>query len=148
MRRAIEGLFSDLGKRIRGSFGKLRLTMNRRDAVKAVLVVLGSARAGTVGPAVSTLIGTGSPGFTDREVNNPHGLTTGPDRRLYFCDLDNQRIRRLDLGTRQTITIAGDGQKAFRGDGGPAAEASLNMPHEINSTPRGTSTLPSATITS
>lgn len=105
--------------------------MNRRDAVKAVLVVLGSARAGAVGPAVSTLIGTGSPGFTDREVNNPYGLTTGPDRRLYFCDLDNQRIRRLDLGTRQTITIAGDGQKAFRGDGGPAAEASLNMPHEI-----------------
>ena len=111
VRRAIEGLFSDLGKRIRGSFGKLRLTMNRRDAVKRLLVVLGSARAGAVGPAVSTLIGTGSPGFTDREVNNPHGLTTGPDRRLYFCDLDNQRIRRLDLGTRQTITIAGDGQK-------------------------------------
>ena len=54
-----------------GSFGKLRLTMNRRDAVKTLLVVLGSARAGAVGPAVRTLIGTGSPGFTDREVNNP-----------------------------------------------------------------------------
>ena len=105
--------------------------MNRRDAVKTLLVVLGSARAGAVGPAVSTLIGTGSPGFTDREVNNPYGVTIGPDRQLYFCDLDNQRIRRLDLETRQTITIAGDGQKAYRGDGGPAAAASLNMPHEI-----------------
>jgi DNA-binding beta-propeller fold protein YncE len=105
--------------------------MNRRDAVKTLLVVLGAARAGAVGPAVSTLIGTGSPGFTDREVNNPYGLTTGPDRRLYFCDLDNQRIRQLDLETRQTITIAGDGQKAYRGDGGPASVASLNMPHEI-----------------
>ena len=103
--------------------------MNRREAVKTLLVVLGSARAGAIGPAVSTLIGTGSPGFTDREVNNPYGVTIGPDRQLYFCDLDNQRIRRLDLETRQTITIAGDGQKAFRGDGGLAVGASLNMPH-------------------
>jgi DNA-binding beta-propeller fold protein YncE len=105
--------------------------MNRRDALKTLAVVLGSARAGAVGPAVSTLIGTGTPGFTDREINNPYGVTIGPDRQLYFCDLDNQRIRRLDLGTRQTVTIAGDGQKAFRGDGGPAVKASLNMPHEI-----------------
>ena len=82
--------------------------MNRRDAVKTLLVVLGSARARAAGPAVRTLIGTGSPGFTDREVNNPYGLTTGPDGRLYFCDLDNQRIRRIDLDTRQTISIAGD----------------------------------------
>ena len=105
--------------------------MNRRDALKTLAVMLGSARAGAVGPAVSTLIGTGTPGFTDREINNPYGVTIGPDRQLYFCDLDNQRIRRLDLETRRTITIAGDGQKAFRGDGGPAAKASLNMPHEI-----------------
>jgi sugar lactone lactonase YvrE len=50
---------------------------------------------------------------------------------LYFCDLDNQRIRRLDLKTRRTTTIAGNGQRAYAGDGGPAIEGSLNMPHEI-----------------
>ena len=105
--------------------------MNRRAALRAMLVVLGSARASGAAPAVSTLIGTGSPGYSDREVNNPYGLTIGPDRGLYFCDLDNQRIRRLDLKTRQTTTIAGDGQKAYRGDGGPAVDASLHMPHEI-----------------
>ena len=55
----------------------------------------------------------------------------GPDRGLYFCDLDNQRIRRLDLTTHRTTTIAGNGQKAYSGDGGPATAASLNMPHEI-----------------
>jgi DNA-binding beta-propeller fold protein YncE len=27
--------------------------------------------------------------------------------------------------------VAGNGQKAYRGDGGPATDASLNMPHEI-----------------
>jgi DNA-binding beta-propeller fold protein YncE len=82
-------------------------------------------------PSVSTLIGTGSRGHSDREVSNPYGLVIGPDRALYFCDLDNQRIRRLDLKTHRTTTVAGDGQKAYRGDGGPATDASLNMPHEI-----------------
>ncbi len=61
----------------------------------------------------------------------------GPDGALYFCDLDNQRIRRLDLKTRQTTSIAGNGQRAYAGDGGPATEGSLNMPHEIAFDTRG-----------
>jgi sugar lactone lactonase YvrE len=105
--------------------------MNRRDALKAMLIVLSSKRADAAGPSVSTLIGTGSPGYSDQDVNNPYGLLIGPDRGLYFCDLDNQRIRRLDLRTHRTTTIAGNGQKAYSGDGGPAGAASLNMPHEI-----------------
>lgn len=105
--------------------------MNRREALKAVFVVLSATRAGAAGPSVSTLIGTGSPGYSEEAVNNPYGLLIGPDRALYFCDLDNQRIRRVDLTTHRTTTVAGNGQKAYSGDGGPAATASLNMPHEI-----------------
>jgi sugar lactone lactonase YvrE len=105
--------------------------MNRREALKALFIMLGSARAVAATPSVSTLIGTGSPGYSERQVNNPYGLVIGPDRGLYFCDLDNQRIRRLDLRTHRTTTIAGNGQKAYSGDGGPAIAASLNMPHEI-----------------
>ena len=105
--------------------------MNRREALKAGLVALSALRAHAAGASVSTLIGTGSPGFSDREVNNPYGLVIGPDKALYFCDLDNQRIRRFDSVSRQTRTIAGDGRKAYSGDGGLAIAASLNMPHEI-----------------
>jgi DNA-binding beta-propeller fold protein YncE len=105
--------------------------MNRRDALRAVFIILSSTRAAGAQPSVSTLIGTGSPRYSDREVNNPYGLVIGPDRALYFCDLDNQRIRRLDLKTHRTTTIAGNGLKGYSGDGGPAAAASLNMPHEI-----------------
>jgi DNA-binding beta-propeller fold protein YncE len=105
--------------------------MNRRDAVKSLLILSASSRLGAAEPAVSTLIGTGSAGYSDRQVNNPYGLVIGPDGGLYFCDLDNQRIRRLDLKTRQVTIVAGSGQKAYAGDGGPAIDAALNMPHEI-----------------
>jgi DNA-binding beta-propeller fold protein YncE len=105
--------------------------MNRRHALRTLLMALLPSPALAADPAVSTLIGTGQPGYSDRQVNNPYGLVIGPDRALYFCDLDNQRIRRFDLSTRRTTDIAGNGQKAYSGDGGPAVAASLNMPHEI-----------------
>jgi len=105
--------------------------MNRREALKALLIVLAPSPLMATKPSVSTLIGTGVPGYSDRQVNNPYGLVIGPDRALYFCDLDNQRIRRLDLKTGRTATVAGDGQRRYAGDGGLATQASLNMPHEI-----------------
>src|SRR5438105_1462736 len=80
---------------------------------------------------VSTLLGNGLAGFSDIQINNPYGLVLGPDGALYFCDLDNQRIRRLDLATRRVTTITGTGERAYRGDGGPAINAALNMPHEL-----------------
>ncbi len=103
--------------------------MHRREALKIVFLALLPARA-FAAPVVSTLIGNGSPGHSDQQVNNPYGVLVR-DNALYFCDLDNQRIRRLDLKTRRTTTIAGNGQRAYAGDGGPAIEGSLNMPHEI-----------------
>jgi len=96
------------------------------------LCVLAMAAAMAVSAATAdTLIGTGKPGFADDQVNNPYGLAIGPDGTLYFCDLGNSRIRRIDLATRRVITVAGNGEKGYRGDGGPATEASLNMPHEL-----------------
>jgi DNA-binding beta-propeller fold protein YncE len=105
--------------------------MNRRNALKTLLVLLTPAAARAASPAVSTLIGDGSAGYSDHQVNNPYGLIIGPDRALYFCDLDNQRIRRLDRKTRRLTTVAGNGEKGYAGDGGRATDASLNMPHEI-----------------
>lgn len=105
--------------------------MHRRDALKALLVLFAPAPAMAQGTSVSTLVGTGSAGYSDQQVNNPYGLVIGPDGALYFCDLDNQRIRRLDLRTRRTLTVAGNGRRGYSGDGAAATDASLNMPHEI-----------------
>ena len=110
---------------------------HRRDALKALLALLVPSSAMAATPSVSTIIGTGVAGHSEQQVNNPYGLVFGPDRALYFCDLDNQRIRRLDLKTRRTLTVAGNGQKGYSGDGAAATEASLNMPHEIQFDAKG-----------
>jgi sugar lactone lactonase YvrE len=110
--------------------------MNRRDALKTVLLAFMPARL-AFAPSVSTLIGNGLPGYSDTQVNNPYGVVIGRDGALYFCDLDNQRIRRLDLKTRRTTDIAGNGQRAYAGDGGLATSGSLNMPHELVFDARG-----------
>lgn len=83
------------------------------------------------GAKVTTLVGTGAAGFSDIQINNPYGMAIGPDGALYFCDLGNQRIRRLDLATKKMTTVAGTGQRGYTGDGGPATQATLAAPHEI-----------------
>jgi DNA-binding beta-propeller fold protein YncE len=103
--------------------------MRRRDVLHAML---GTVLApGAAGPTVTTVIGTGAPGYGEAQVANPYGVVLGRDGALYFCDLDNQRIRRLDLRTRQVTDVAGSGTRGYAGDGGPAAQAALNMPHEV-----------------
>lgn len=105
--------------------------MQRRDVLKTLVALFASTPVMARQRSVSTLIGTGAAGYSDRQVSNPYGLAFGPDGALYFCDLDNQRIRRLDLKTGRTSTVAGNGQRGYAGDGGAATAAALNMPHEI-----------------
>jgi DNA-binding beta-propeller fold protein YncE len=97
----------------------------------AAAILLGSCAGHAANLTVTTLAGTGVAGYSDSQVNNPYGLIIGPDGALYFCDLDNQRIRRLDLATKRLTTVAGTGERGYSGDGGPAVAAALNMPHEI-----------------
>jgi DNA-binding beta-propeller fold protein YncE len=111
--------------------------MRRRRAIQTLLTML-APRLATAAPAtVATVIGSGTPGDSDQQVNNPYGVVIASDGTLVFCDLDNQRIRRLDLKTRRTTTLAGNGQRGHDGDGGPATAASLNMPHEVVFDARG-----------
>jgi sugar lactone lactonase YvrE len=105
--------------------------ITRREALTAIAALTAWPRVYAAGASVRTVLGTGQPGYSDTQVNNPYGIIFGPDGALYFCDLDNQRIRRFDPRTRRVTTVAGSGEKAYAGDGGAALQASLNMPHEI-----------------
>jgi len=80
---------------------------------------------------ITTLAGDGTPGYSATRINNPYGLIIGPDGALYFCEVDNHRVRRVDLKTRTLSNVAGNGKQGYSGDGGPALEASLNQPYEV-----------------
>jgi sugar lactone lactonase YvrE len=112
------------------------VAVNRRALLKTMLLGALPIPAKQA-PSVSTVIGTGSPGYSNAQVNNPYGVVIGRDSALYFCDLGNQRIRRFDPITKRTADIAGTGAPGYAGDGGPATSATLNMPHEIAFDARG-----------
>ena len=50
---------------------------------------------------------------------------------VYFVDMANSIVRRVDAATGIITTIAGDGISSFSGDGGPAAGARFNRPLDI-----------------
>lgn len=54
-------------------------------------------------------------------------MVFGPDGSLYIPDSGNHRIRRVTPDGVIT-TVAGNGTEGFSGDGGPATQASLNLP--------------------
>ncbi|MCI0361907.1 MAG: hypothetical protein L0211_25780, partial [Planctomycetaceae bacterium] len=76
---------------------------------------------------IDTIAGTGKP----QDVGQPFGVEIGPDGGLYICEVQNHRVLRLDLKTRDLTTVAGNGLKGYSGDGGPATKATLNEPYEV-----------------
>ena len=103
-----------------------------------VLLFLILTSAAAAEKKTATLAGNGVPGYAGdggpagkAQVNNPYGVTIGPDGALYICEVDNHVIRRLDLGTGILTTVAGNGQAGYSGDGGAATDARLNQPYEV-----------------
>jgi sugar lactone lactonase YvrE len=113
---------------VRASLAVAALTALPRRALARVGVVRTAAGTGVAGyepEGADGLLATATP------VNNPYGVVPGPDGALYFCEVDTGRTRRLDLGSGRLTTVAGNGEKAYAGDGGPARAASFSAPHEI-----------------
>lgn len=86
---------------------------------------------------IQTFAGNGKQGFagdggpaTEAQIDNPFGVVRGPDGAIWFCEYTGQRIRRVGADGNIS-TVAGSGKKGYTGDGGPALEATLNLPHEV-----------------
>jgi sugar lactone lactonase YvrE len=79
-----------------------------------------------VGTGASGYSGDGGPA-TQAQLKVPAGLTFDSRGNLYIADRENHRVRKVDKKGIIT-TVAGNGTAGFSGDGGPATQASLNLP--------------------
>ena len=93
---------------------------------------------------ISTIAGTGEKGYSGdggpalaAALNQPYELRFDKAGNLYFVEMQNHVVRRVDAKTRIITTVAGTGQPGFGGDGGPAAQAQLRQPHSIALDPEG-----------
>lgn len=87
---------------------------------------------------ITTVVGTGTFGYsgdngpaTMAQLSSPQDIEFGPDGRLYIADTNNHRIRAVDLTSGMITTVAGNGQRGYDGDRGPATQARLYRPHGI-----------------
>ncbi len=78
--------------------------------------------------------GDGGPA-TSASLNDPFGVAVDSAGNIYIGDQNNNRIRKVSNGT--ITTVAGNGNPAFSGDGGPASAASLYMPEGVVVDPDG-----------
>jgi streptogramin lyase len=101
------------------------------------LFVFAATSLGAADWTITTFAGNGTKGgngdggpATMAQLDNPFGLVRGPDGALWFCEYGGQRIRKVEAdGTIHTM--AGLSKKGYSGDGGPALQATFNLPHEI-----------------
>ncbi len=117
----------------------------RRLNALLLLALIAPAAATATGPSwrIVSVAGNGRRGFGGdgsparlATLDNPFGVIRGPDGALWFCEYTGQRIRRIARdGT--ISTLAGTGAKGYTGDGGPALQATFNLPHEIRFDARG-----------
>ena len=87
---------------------------------------------------VSTVAGTGKKGAPADgakadavALNEPYEVRFDSKGNMYFVEMQNDAIRRVDAKSGVITTIAGTGKAGYGGDGGPAAKAQLHRPHSI-----------------
>lgn len=73
----------------------------------------------------------GDGGPASQALFSPSGIDFDRDGNLFVADGGNQRIRRIDASTGIVTTVAGTGERAWGGDGGPATLALLNAPEDV-----------------
>ncbi len=119
-------LFNPAGVAIDNS-GRLLIADTQNDRVRRV----------ESNGVITTVAGTGQRGSggdggpaTAAQLRDPHDIDTAPGGELLIVDRTNSRIR--EVGLDGVIrTLAGNGERAFSGDGGPGTEAALSQPRGI-----------------
>jgi len=87
---------------------------------------------------IRTVVGTGQQDYNgdselarDSNLHLPFGVALDPDGNLLVIDRSHYRIRKIDPRRGSIKTVAGNGLKMFKGDGGPATGATLSFPQGL-----------------
>jgi len=87
---------------------------------------------------ISTFAGTGVAGFsgdggpaTSAEFNLPYGIAFDAAGNVFISDVNNERVRMVNITTGIITSIAGNGKTGFSGDGGQATSAEFDQPIEL-----------------
>lgn len=82
---------------------------------------------------ITTVGGTGEKGFggdggpaVDGRFNGMHDLVLDGEGNVFIADSSNLRVRKIEAKTGILTTVAGNGEKGVRGDGGSGPTASLD----------------------
>lgn len=87
---------------------------------------------------ITTLAGTGTPGFNndgipakDARLTNPNDVAVDANGNVFISDVGNQRVRKVNVSDGTITTAAGSGVAGSTGDGGDATSARLNTATSI-----------------
>ena len=113
---------------VRGPDGALYICDMANHAIRKV----------TPNGTISTVAGTGQRGYAGdggpalkAELNEPYEIRFDQAGNMFFVEMQNNLVRRVDAKTQIISTVAGSGQQGFSGNAGPAAKAMLRQPHSI-----------------
>jgi sugar lactone lactonase YvrE len=87
---------------------------------------------GDSGPALAAQLN-----FKIGDNPEPSGGIVYRPGTLYISDTENNRVRKVDLQSGVITTIAGTGEGGYSGDGGPAAQAKVLHPRDLEIGPEG-----------
>jgi photosystem II stability/assembly factor-like uncharacterized protein/streptogramin lyase len=87
---------------------------------------------------LEAIAGNGSAGFAgdgglaiNAKLSFPMGVAASRNGEIYVADYQNCRIRKIDARTQIIATVAGTGECASNGDGGPALSAAVDYPSSM-----------------
>ncbi|MBE2289138.1 MAG: T9SS type A sorting domain-containing protein [Chitinophagaceae bacterium] len=93
---------------------------------------------------ISTIVGTGIGGnggdggmATSAELDGPVGICTDKDGNIFIADWRNKKVRVVKSSTNEITTYAGTGGGGYSGDGGPAVNATIDAPLDVNADSNG-----------
>ncbi len=109
--------------------------VRRIDTTGNISTIAGSGMIGSTGDGGPALMATFS--WAVGSNPNPSGGIAFHAGKLYVSDTQNNRIRVIDIASGQVDAFAGTGEAADGGDGGPALEARLHSPRDLEIGPDG-----------